>query len=287
MELYWIALVLVSAVTHPLRDLTLKGTAHPVSCYVGVSLTWVILAVVHTLMTGQDLSLPREAWPFVVVSAFGLTLYYYGTLSALRRGNLSVYYPIVRSSPIAIVAFSWLALDQQYSWLTLLGISLVLLGSLMIQKAPGGLLHDRKAFALAVVAMLGSAAYSLSDAKAMQQASPAPFLFYAYVLVTLMLAGIRAWEDRNMSAPFLGVVRGWALAPVRIVFAGIASYLSYLFILTAFQLGAEAATVSAVRQASIPVSVILAAVILNEPRFLHRIGWASLIALGILSITLS
>ncbi|WP_209599634.1 EamA family transporter [Ruegeria sp. HKCCSA071] len=287
METYWIALVLVSAATHPLRDLVLKGVAHPVSCYVGVSLTWVIMAAVHTLVMGHDLSLPYEVWPFVAISALGLTIYYYGTLSALRRGNLSVYYPIIRSSPIAIVAFSWLALDQHYSWFTLVGIALVLLGSLMIQKLPGGLLHDHRAFALASMAMLGSAAYSLSDAHAMKLTNPAPFLFFTYTLVTPLLAGIRAWEDRHLSAPFMGVVRGWAQAPVRIEFAGIVSYLSYLFILTAFQLGAETATVSAVRQASIPVSVTLAAIILKESRFLHRIGWASLIALGILLITLS
>lgn len=287
MEPYWTFLVLISAAIHPLRDLTLKGAAQPVSCYVGVSLIWVFLAAGHTLATGQNLSVPRETWPYVVISAIGLTLYYYGTLSALQRGNLSVYYPIIRSSPIAIIAFSWLVLYQTYSWLTLLGVSLVLMGSLMIQKSPGGLLDDRKAFALAVLAMMGSAAYSLSDANAMQQVSPAPFLFYCYVLVAPMLAGIRAWEGRHIPAPFLAVVRGWTLAPWRIVFAGFASYLSYLFILTAFQLGAETATVSAVRQASIPVSVILAAIILNEPRFLHRIAWASLIALGILAITLS
>lgn len=287
MEAYWIALVLVSAATHPLRDLTLKGAAHPVSCYVGVSVIWVLLAAGHAAVTGTALSLPRETWPFVIVSALGLALYYYGTLSALRRGNLSVYYPIVRSSPVAIVAFSWLVLERDYASLALLGIALVLLGSLMIQKSPGGLLQDRRAFGLAVLAMLGSAAYSLSDAAAMQQVSPAPFLFFTYILVVLMLSGIRAWEDRAAEAPFLGVVRGWALAPGRIVFAGVASYLSYLLILSAFGLGAEAATVSAVRQASIPVSVILAAVVLKEPRFLHRIGWASLIGLGVLSISLS
>ena len=64
--------------------------------------------------------------------------------------------------------------------------------------------------------------------------------------------------------------------------------LSFLFfILRAFQLGAEAAAVSAVRQASIPVSILLAAIILLEPSFLKNIAWASLIMLGILLITLS
>jgi uncharacterized membrane protein len=55
----------------------------------------------------------------------------------------------------------------------------------------------------------------------------------------------------------------------------------------AFQLGAEAAAVSAVRQASIPVSITLAAIILLEPSFLKNITWASLIALGIIFITFS
>lgn len=287
MEFYWIALVLISAATHPLRDLTLKGAAHPVSCYIGTSLTAVVMATLHGLVTGQGLALPREAWPYVLISALGLSLYYYGTLSALRRGNLSVYYPIVRSSPIAIVAFSWLFWGQPYTWLALLGIVLVLAGSFMIQKAPGGLLQDPKAFALAVLALMGSAAYSISDARAMQVTPPAPFLFYCYALVVPILASVRAWEDRHEAAPFLGVVRGLMAAPGRIIFAGVSSYLSYLFILAAFKMGAEAATVSAVRQASIPVSVILAAVILKEPRFLPRMGWASLIALGIAAIAMA
>ena len=286
MENHWIALVLLSALTHPIRDLTLKGVKHPVSSYVGVALSWIVFAFLHAQITGQRLVLPQTAWPFVVISALGLTLYYYGTLSALRRGNLSVYYPIIRSSPIAIVAFSYLVMNVSYAWPVLLGIGLVMAGSLMIQKSPGGLLDDARAFGLAVLALLGSAAYSLSDAAAMQVTNEAPFLFYSYILVTLMLAGLRAFEDRGKPEPLVGIFRGWALAPWRIIFAGLVSYLSYLLILTAFQIGAETAAVSAVRQASIPVSVILAALILKEPKFIGRISWASLIAVGIALITL-
>jgi uncharacterized membrane protein len=86
---------------------------------------------------------------------------------------------------------------------------------------------------------------------------------------------------------FGDVAQQWMRAPWRIMLAGVSSYLSYFFILRAFQLGAEAAAVSAVRQASIPVSILLAAIILLEPSFLKNIAWASLIMLGILLITLS
>lgn len=282
--MHWIALVLLSAAMHPLRDLTLKGAPHPVSCYVGVSLTWVIFAAVQTFVTGQRLVLPPDVWPFVIVSAVGLTFYYYGTLAALRRGNLSVYYPIIRSSPVAIVFASWLLFDQSYGWAALTGIALVIIGSLMLQKPAGGMLHDPKAFALACLAMLGSAAYSMSDARAMQHVSAAPFLFYSYVVMTPFLAGIRLWEARHHPAPFHELIRGWVQMPGKILFAGMASYLSYLFILAAFKMGAEAAVVTAVRQASIPISVVLAAFFLGETRLMRRMAWASLIALGILAI---
>lgn len=282
--MHWIFLVLISAATHPLRDLTLKGARHPVSSYVGVSLIWVILAAVQTVVSGQGLTLPPEVWPYVIISAAGLIFYYYGTLAALRRGNLSVYYPIIRSSPVAIVAASWLLFDQSYSWAALAGIALVILGSLMIQKPTGGMMDDPKAFALACLAMLGSAAYSMSDAQAMQHVSAAPFLFYSYAVMTPFLAGIRLWEARGHSAPIGELIQGWVQMPGKILFAGITSYLSYLLILAAFSGGAEAAVVSAVRQASIPISVILAAVHLRETRLMQRLAWASLIAVGILAI---
>jgi drug/metabolite transporter (DMT)-like permease len=287
MELSWIGLVLVSALLHPLRDLMLKGTAQPMLCYVGVSFVWVVIAGFHAVATGQDLCLQKEVWPFVATSVFGLTLYYYGTLSALRRGNLSIYYPIIRSSPIAIVVFSWLAMDQTYSWLTIVGIFTVLLGGLMIQKKPGSFLEDQKTFVLAIIAMLGSAVYSISDAGAMQFTTPAVYLFYTNISVTVLLLGIQRWESRLDAMSFAEVVQQWMRVPWLIILAGVSSYLSYLFILRAFQLGAEAAAVSAVRQASIPVSIILAAIILLEPSFLKNIAWASLIALGIIFITFS
>lgn len=282
--MHWIVLVLISAAVHPLRDLTLKGAQHPVSCYVGVSLTWMTFAAIQTVASGQSLTLPPQVYPYVIISAAGLTFYYYGTCAALRRGHISVYYPIIRSSPVAIVAASWLLFDQSYSWVVLAGISLVILGSLMLQKPARGIMDDPRAFALACLAMLGSAAYSISDARAMQHVSAAPFLFYCYAVMTPSLAGIRLWEARGHSAPFGELVMGCVQMPGKILFAGITSYLSYLFILAAFSGGAEAAVVSAVRQASIPISVILAAVFLGETRLMQRLACASLVAIGILAI---
>ena len=181
-------LVLLSALIHPVRDLALKGLPAPTLAYFSVSVIWVAIAFAHAAFSGQNLILPPAVWPTAIVSAIGLTFYYYGTLAALRRGNLSIYYPIIRSSPLAIVVFNWALFGQTYSLWTLIGIGVVILAGLAIQKSPGGLFDDGRALLLALVAMISSAAYSVADAIAMQQsAPPAAFLFWVYGLVSTLL----------------------------------------------------------------------------------------------------
>ena len=279
--------MLASALLHPIRDLILKGTHSATSSYLGVTMAWVVISALVAWATEGTLWMPREAWPLVAVSAVGLALYYYGTLAALRIGNLSVYYPIIRSSPLAIVVISWALLEKTYAPLTVLGIGLIIFAGLAIQKTPGSLFDNPRALALAALAMLGSAIYSLADAAGMQVTSPATFVFWGYLIVSCILSvvclvdggGAHSWVDT--------LTLCWKTTPLRIVVAALASYASYYFILTAFQLRADAAAVSAVRQASIPVSVILAAIVLKEPRFLNRMGWATLLACGIAIIALS
>ena len=72
----------------------------------------------------------------------------------------------------------------------------------------------------------------------------------------------------------------------RVLAASVISYLSYFVILVAFSRGAGAAETAAVRQVSIPVSVLLAVIVLGETRLAHRLGWASLIAAGIILIVI-
>lgn len=283
-----VILVLLSAAIHPVRDLTLKGLSVPSLAYFCVAAIWVAIAGTHAVASGQSLALPTAAWPFVFVSAIGLSFYYYGTLAALRRGNLSVYYPIIRSSPLAIVIFNWALFGQLYSFWTLIGIGVIIVAGLAIQKTPGSLFDDVRALLLALVAMVASAAYSVADAFAMQQsAPPAAFLFWVYGIVSLLLFSACLIE-RSRGVLQMSQLLQWGRRDFsRILVASFSSYASYYLILLAFQLHADAAVVSAVRQASIPVSVILAAWLLNEPRFMQRMSWAFVLAAGIVIIVSS
>ena len=67
---------------------------------------------------------------------------------------------------------------------------------------------------------------------------------------------------------------------------GVLCYFSYLLILLAYQDGGEVAAVNAVRQASIPFSVILGGMWLKEADMGQRILASLLLAAGIVVIVL-
>ena len=69
-----------------------------------------------------------------------------------------------------------------------------------------------------------------------------------------------------------------------LIVPGIMAYGSYYLILMAYQIGAEVAAVTSVRQASIPISVMLGGFFLREGAILRRLIAASLLAAGILVI---
>ena len=285
MNSYGLAFVLLAAI-HPFRDIFLKGSRHPISAYASICSIWIFISLVHVLIFNEDLRLPVSYWPYVVASSLGLIIYYYGTLKALERGSLSVYYPTIRSSPLAIVFVNWLAFDQSYELKVLLGIGLVLIGVIMLQKSARGVTGDKKSLCLALLAMLGSAAYTVADANAMSVISPSVFLFYVYIIVALGLFGLGLSESRNMANSISLLKTNFAHAPRRIILAGVSSYVSYYLILWAFKVGSEAAAVSAIRQVSIPLAVVVATIVLKEKKFFYNLWWASFVGVGVIIISI-
>ncbi len=272
-------MVLLSALLHPLRDISLKGITNPATAYFGVSLGWVVLAGGLALLGDQSLTLTHQAWQPAVISGLALGCYYFGTLAAMRRGHLSIYYPIIRSSPLIILVLNWVLFGQSYSALAALGILVIIASGFLLQKPTGRLFDNVGALGLALLAMVASAVYTLADSVAMKHAEPNVFLFWVYLIVSASLG--LAWLFTKSPRPKPMGNAGGQLVWSRIAFACVTSYASYYLILTAFQLRADPAYVGAVRQASIPVSIVLATLILREPRSRRRLWWAGLLAIGI------
>ncbi|MEQ8194728.1 MAG: hypothetical protein RIB59_09595 [Rhodospirillales bacterium] len=281
-------LVLTSAALHPLRDFIAKGSEYRESFYLGIAAAWIVMTVPHALIGHGSLAIPAAAWPMVVFSALGLVLYYVGISISLNQGELSIYYPIIRSSPLFVAAANAVLFGQTYGVVIIAGIALTVVGAFAIQYRPGaGLLDKPPMFALAAMAMTGHAILTLADAKAMEITDPAPFLFWTYGLVFVTQLSWFVYTKPKARRMARHLFADWRHVPIRIVLAGALSYLSYILILLAFQRGGEAAAVAAVRQISIPVSVILGALILKEGMFGKRFVWSFALAAGVAVILAS
>ena len=286
MPLEIVGLVLLSALLHPLWNALLKQGGQPESGYLVLTFVITLLAGTHALIAGQDLGAIFTIWPLYLASTAGQLIYGFFLVLTLRRGDLSAYYPIIRSSPAFIVVFGFFLLGERYSPYLLAGIALVLTGGFLLQYRPGlRLLDDPKTLACAMLAMTGVAIYSLSDSRGVRHVHPSVMFFWVEgtcLIGYLFIFRLLGEHSVRWTALYL-----WLRRPLANTAAGVMAYASYWLILEAYALGGEVAAVTSVRQASIPISVLIGGVLLREGAVLRRLGASLLLACGILVIALS
>ena len=285
MSLSVVILVVISALLHPLRVFLIKGDSTPEGLTLSVVIIFGLMSFFQIIITGINPWEVFEIWPLIAVSSFSLLLHFWCIVKSLRVGDFSVNYPIIRSSPIFVVVAGYIFLNHHYSIKTLLGIAIVLVSAFMIQYTPGGKFFGRpSSLLLAVLAMCFHGIITLADAEAMKSADPASFLFIQYLFVTpamaLMFILTRPPEKKIYDYLFLG----WKNKPLRFIFAGVTAYASYLLILYSFRMGANVAAVSAIRQISIPFSVLIGGLYLFEKQLNYRLFWSFLLTIGVIII---
>ena len=277
------ALVLASAAIHPFWNLLLKREADPQRAYLGLTVTLCLCGLVNSLVAGADLWAATEVIPLIFLSWCGQVLYGTCLTATLRRGDLSAYYPIIRSSPVFIVAAGVLFLGQTYAAATVLGIAMAVIGGfLLLYRRGTHILSDPLTLALALAAMIGTGIYSMADARMMETISPSVQLFWVegllvpYYLTLYVKSGGRIWDlsDGRPLVSHLAIL----------IVPGMMAYVSYFMILYAYQLGGEVAAVTSVRQASIPISVVLGGFFLREGAILRRLAASLILAAGIIVI---
>ena len=151
----------------------------------------------------------------------------------------------------------------------------------MLYRRGTHFLDDPKTLGFALVAMSGTGIYSMADAGLMQVIEPQVQMFWvesALIPVFLILF------LRRQNLPPIEDVRPMGTRAAMLIVPGVMAYSSYLLILWAYQMGGEVAAVTSVRQASIPISVLLGGFFLREGAILRRMIAASLLAAGIVII---
>lgn len=288
MTLIVLVLVFVSAGLHPLREFFIKGSPTPEGIVFAVIINFGILSAAHLAVSGVDPLSAIEVWPLALVSGLGIIAYHLGILSTLRHGDLSIYYPITRSSPLFVVIVGFFLLGHQYAPTLILGVAMVLVGAFLLQYRPGARIFTQpRTLALAILVMCTHGVITLVDAEAMKSVEPMAFLFLQYVFLIPAMAIALIITRPSGQTVYHHLFIGWAQTPFSFFISGIASYASYYLILLAFQMGANVAAVASVRQISIPLSVVLGGLILKETRMSSRLGWSFLLAAGVVLIIFS
>ncbi len=285
MELTVAGLVFAAAAVHPLRELVLKGNSHPETGYFGVILTWLVVSATHGLATGADFTAAAAVWPQLAVSACGLVLYYLGILTAMKTGDMSIYYPIIRAAPVVIVVIGWAFLGHSYGPALLAGVALVTIGAFFLQFRPGAdPFGATTPLIAALLALFGMGIQSLADASAMKVVHAPVLLFWEYLFVAPVCLAYFALRKRPGRSLGEHLFRGWLVTPGRYLLAAGSSYLSYYLILTAYKLGGNVAAINSLRQISIPLSVVMGGMVLKEAQLGRRFKWSLVLVAGILII---
>lgn len=280
-----VLLVLASAVLHPVWNLLVKKAPDPQLGFVILTVTLSLCGLVHGLISDADFAAVATILPLIALSVCGQILYGTCLTATLMRGDLSAYYPIIRASPVFVVAVSVVLLGKSYPLVVLLGIAMAVAGGFLLLYRRGSLiLADPRTLCLALLAMSGTGIYSMADARIMETITPPVLIFVVDGAVAPIYAA--TWLLRNAAGkvPF-ALLRD--LRPISVLVPGVVCYASYYLILIAYQLGGDVAAVTSVRQASIPISVALGGLFLAEGAMARRFLAAGLLALGIVVIALN
>jgi drug/metabolite transporter (DMT)-like permease len=215
------------------------------------------------------------ALPFVGASA-ALELAYFALLAAAyRRSELSLVYPLSRGlAPVFVLAGAVVITGAETSAVQVSGVAAVALGVLLVR---GLRVADRTGTILGLAIACCIAAYTVVDKHGVQHASPLAYLELITLLIGPAYAGAIAGVRGSASLR--------AELNARSLTAGVAAFGAYALVLAALQL-APAASVAAVRETSVVIATVFAAVVLRERVTRWRFGGAAAVAAGIALLAL-
>jgi drug/metabolite transporter (DMT)-like permease len=163
-----LSLVLLSALLHALWNLSAKGSQNPVAF--ALLLRTTMACMLMTVLPFFELrDVPSEVWWIIGGSTIVHTFYLYCLSKGYQSGDLSLVYPIARSTPAFVPLAAAPLLGERISPLGALGIAVVVAGIWLVH-AEGwrwrNLAHPGLKYALLTLA--ATVGYSLLDKHGME-----------------------------------------------------------------------------------------------------------------------
>ena len=279
-----ITLVLISAVMHALRNFFNKQAVDKqafICCFESVGLILFTPVFIYACVTADGG--PTIAIWYVVLSGVVHFCYWLLLAKTLEKGDLSLVYPIMRSSPALVLIISITILGEDVSALGITGILLVAFGVYTINMEslkfsdllkPIKAIKTDRAIQFAFLTLLSVAAYTLVDKVAVGKMDPILFAYvYPWISLSLFAGYVAKVKPKGI------LKREWAARKRSIVACGFLSIFGYLLILLAFTFERMSYIVG-LRQLSIVFAVLLGGHFLKEENRLIRIVSSIIIFTG-------
>jgi len=286
-----LCLVLASALLHALWSTSIKGSRDPLvfNFYQG-GVSLALAALLLPLLDLDEIGAP--VWRWLAFTCVAHALYFYWLTRALEHGDLTLVYPIARSTPAFLPLVAVPVLGEQLSPGGVAGIATVVAGMWLVQAGAG---LDLRGFStpagrFALLTLGATVAYGLADKAAMAELasgpwrSPVPRAVAWYAL----LASISQLLFTPLVLARRGVREVWRGARANLLPASMASalgLLGYGLILHALET-APVSYVVAVRQSSVLFVVVLGVLQLRESPGRSRVlgALATVVGVGLIAL---
>jgi len=262
------ALALAAAFVHALWNILIARTR---DAEAATAVALVVAVVAFAPVAALVWELDAAAVPYVAGTGAFHLLYFVLLGAAYRRAELSLVYPLARGlAPVGVLAVGAAALGAGTSAVQAAGVCLVGLGVVLVRGLRGDTDPVGVAFGLAIAGTI--VGYTLIDNVGIEHGNPITYLEVSLVCpVALYAGGTLVLKGR-------AALRAEANAAILV--AGVATFGAYALVLAALQLAA-AAPVAAVRETSVVIATVGAALFLRERVAPERFLGAVLVAAGI------
>lgn len=235
----------------------------------------------------------------LALTGFCQAAYLVGLTLAYQRGELSVLYPLIRSSPLLILLFGSLVLGtlDRISPGAVLGIGLIVAGCVflpMLHFRDIRLSHYANAATLfALLAATATAGYSLIDDTATRWIRALPGQSHHPGTIAFVYVVLQFWSASFWMALLVGLKSDWRVPMWRgqtrhreAIKVGLLMMGTYALVVWAMAYARDVSYVAALRQISILIGVAMGIGLLKERFTAPKIVGSVLIFTGLVCVTL-
>lgn len=292
-------LILISTLTHAGWNMVSKRE-HPSTAFfflgnIAGLMVMSPLVIIHYRILP---AIPAPVWMLLTLSGACMALYYTSLAAAYRAGDMSVVYPLARSSPAIIVTVTAFILGRghEIGRPAILGIVLIVGGCFVLSMKDfsdlklSNYLSRHCLFAL--TAAVATTGYTIADDEALRHLREVGVdgmssLEWSIVYIVLQGVFCTVWMMPGvalMRKERARISKVMHSSLHRAALMGIGIYLAYTLVLTSMAYVVNVSYVAAFRQLSIPLGAVLGMMVLDEPRHLPKCIGVATIFLGLILV---